>query len=85
MGREITMTNATQGTVEGDLTVRGVTKPVTLGVTFSKSPAEIAPREAITLTGKTRINRYEFAMTSYRLIVGKHVEIELTARMVPQG
>ena len=85
VGREITMTNATQGTVEGDLTVRGVTKPVTLGVTFSKSPAEIAPREAITLTGKTRINRYEFAMTSYRLIVGKHVEIELTARMVPQG
>lgn len=84
VGREMALTSATQGIVEGEITARGVTQPATLNVTFDRPPGEVAPNEAITLTGRTRINRYDFGMTSYRLIVGKHVEIELTARMVPQ-
>ncbi|MBT8431480.1 MAG: YceI family protein [Altererythrobacter sp.] len=84
VGREMTLTSATQGTVEGDLTARGVTKPVTLNITFSRPPGEIEAEDAITLTGTTRINRYDFGMRSYRLIVGKYVNIELRARMVPQ-
>lgn len=85
VGREMTLTSPTQGSVEGKLTARGVTKPVTLEVTFNTPPAEALPGEAITLTGKTQINRYDFGMNSYRLIVGKYVQIELKARMVPQG
>lgn len=84
VGREMTLTSATQGTVEGDLTARGVTKPVTLNITFSRPPGEIEAEDAITLTGTTRINRYDFGMRSYRLIVGEYVNIELRARMVPQ-
>lgn len=85
VGREMSLTSDTEGSVEGELTARGVTKPVTLSVTFDRPPGQMAPNEPVTLTGKTRINRYDFGMTSYRLIVGKHVEIELTARMVPSN
>lgn len=85
VGREMKLTSSTEGSVDGELTARGVTRPVTLDVTFDRPPAQALPGEAISLTGKTRINRYDFGMKSYRLIVGKYVEIELKARMVPQA
>lgn len=85
VGREMKLTSPTEGSVDGELTARGVTRPVTLDVTFDRPPAQALPGEAISLTGKTRINRYDFGMKSYRLIVGKYVEIELKARMVPQA
>lgn len=85
VGREMKLTSPTEGSVDGELTARGVTRPVTLDVTFDRRPAQALPGEAISLTGKTRINRYDFGMKSYRLIVGKYVEIELKARMVPQA
>ena len=84
VGREMKLADAKSGTVEGELTARGVTQPVTLEVAFDRPPTEALPGEAITLTGTTRINRFDFGMKSYRLIVGKYVNIELTARMVPQ-
>lgn len=85
VGREMRLETATTGTVEGELTARGATQPVTLAVSFDRPPADLLPGEPITLTGKTRINRRAFGMTSYSLIVGKMVDIELRARLVPQG
>ncbi len=85
VGREMTLDTATSGSVQGELTARGVTQPVTLDVRFDKPPSELAPGEAVTLSGTTRINRREFGMTSYSIIVGKWVNIELRTRLVPQG
>ncbi|XUU60590.1 YceI family protein [Erythrobacter sp. HA6-11] len=85
VGREMKLTSQTSGTVDGELTARGVTQPVTLEVSFDRAPAELAPGQALTLSGTTRINRRAFGMTSYSLIVGKWVNIELRARLVPQG
>ena len=82
-GKALTMTGPTTGTVKGDLTARGVTKPVTLAVTFSAPPARASGREAIGLTGKTTINRRDFGMTAYSLIVGKQVTITIRTRLVP--
>jgi polyisoprenoid-binding protein YceI len=65
-GKALTMTGPTTGTVKGDLTARGVTKPVTLAV-----------------TGTTTINRRDFGMTAYSLIVGKQVAITIRTRLVP--
>ena len=84
VGRQMKLKSPTEGTVQGELTARGVTRPVTLEVSFNQVPSEAAASDIITLTGTTRINRYDFGMNSYRLIVGKYVNIELTARMVPQ-
>lgn len=85
VGREMALTSPTSGTVKGELTARGVSRPVTLDVTFDRAPATALPGEAITLTGATKINRYDFGMKSYGLIVGKWVNIQLKARMVPQA
>lgn len=82
-GQRITMTSATTGTVSGNLTARGVTKPVNLAVTFSKAPASIGANEAVWLTGTTNINRKEFGMTAYSLIVGKTVKITINSKLVP--
>lgn len=85
VGREMALDTPTSGTVKGDLTARGVTRPVTLEVSFDRPPGELKPNDPVTLTGKTRINRYAFGMKSYRLIVGKWVDIQLKARMVPKA
>ncbi|NVE93425.1 YceI family protein [Altererythrobacter lutimaris] len=85
VGREMKLTSPKSGTVDGELTARGVTQPVTLEVIFDTAPADLVPGEAVTLSGTTRINRRAFGMTSYSLIVGKWVNIELRARLVPQG
>ena len=85
VGREIALSSPTSGTVRGELTARGVSRPVTLQVTFDRAPATALPGEAITLTGSTRINRYDFGMRSYGLIVGRWVNIQLKARMVPRA
>ncbi|KUO57309.1 MAG: hypothetical protein APF78_05200 [Sphingomonadales bacterium BRH_c3] len=84
IGREMALDTPVSGKVTGDLTARGVTRQVTLAVSFDRPPGELKPGDPVTLTGETRINRYAFGMTSYRLIVGKWVNIQLRARMVPQ-
>jgi polyisoprenoid-binding protein YceI len=83
VGKALTMTGPTTGTVAGELTARGVTKPVTLAVTFTAPPARATGREAIGLTGTTTINRRDFGMTAYSLIVGKKVGITIKTRLVP--
>ncbi len=83
-GDQLTMRSATSGTVRGQLQARGVSRPVVLNVTFDKAPANLAPDESVTLSGSTTINRRDFGMTAYSLIVGKKVMIDLTAKLRPR-
>lgn len=84
-GSRMVLKDGKSGTVQGQLTARGVTKPVTLKITFDSPPASAKPGAAITLTGNTTINRYDFGMKSYSLVVGKTVNITLKARLRPAG
>ena len=83
-GTRLTMRDATRGTVEGQLTARGVTRPETLSVTFDSPPTASAANKPIALTGEMVIDRRDYGMNAYRLVVGKDVTIRLQARMVPQ-
>ncbi|MBA4043979.1 MAG: polyisoprenoid-binding protein [Erythrobacter sp.] len=83
VGRSLKMTSATRGTVAGDLTARGVTKPQTLTVTFDADPlAQVS--KPVSFTGTTTIDRRQYGMKSYQLLVGNKVDITLKARMVPR-
>lgn len=82
-GDRLAMTDATTGQVTGNLTARGVTKPVTLAVHFSSPPALATGHERISLSGVTTIDRRDFGMTAYALIVGRKVQIVIDARLVP--
>jgi polyisoprenoid-binding protein YceI len=83
VGRSLTMTSPTKGRVTGDLTARGVTRRETLDVTFASDPAKTG-RAAVRFTGEMEINRRDYGMDSYQLIVGNTVKIRLNARMVPR-
>lgn len=83
VGRSLDLSSATRGQVAGDLTARGITRPQVLEVTFDSDPVA-NPGEPVSFTGKTTIDRREYGMKAYPLIVGNKVDITLKARMVPR-
>ena len=83
-GRRMVLTSATQGTVAGHLTARGVTRPATLAVRFAEPPLGTSSHP-IELIGTTTIDRRAFGMTAYSLVVGRKVGITIRARLVPSG
>jgi len=81
---EITGDNA--GKVEGDLTIRGITRPVTLSVEFFgpvKVPEDFGGETTIGFSAQTRINREDFQvmwnvpLEGGGVMVGHEVEINL--------
>lgn len=82
VGRSLRLSTPTRGTLTGDLTARGLTRPATLGVTFNADPIAQAGKP-VSFIGTTTIDRREFGMKSYQLIVGNKVDITLKARMLP--
>lgn len=82
-GRAMNMTGPVTAQVTGDLTAKGVTRPVTLAVVFAKPPVQATGKEPIQLTAQTTIDRTDFGMNAYRLIVAKNVTITINARMIP--
>ena len=83
VGRRMAMTGSRTASVAGEITARGVTRPAQLKVSFTQPPSRASGREPITLTAQTTIDRRDFGMTSYNMIVGRKVTITITARMVP--
>jgi polyisoprenoid-binding protein YceI len=71
-----------QAALTGDLTMNGVTQPVTLRMAFHKAgmPASKPPR----LTATTRIKRSTFNMTALTYLVGDEIDIEIDAPLRKQ-
>ncbi len=82
-GQRMIMTGSVTARVEGMITARGVTRPAVLAVSFADPPARASGRAPIALAATTTINRRDFGMTSYALVVGKNVTITIQARLVP--
>lgn len=83
VGRSLQLSSPTKGTVIGELTARGVTRTESLDVTFAIDPAKVQGRP-VTFTGQMEIDRRDYGMKSYQLIVGNTVDIKLRARMSPR-
>ena len=82
-GHRMTMTGATTAEIDGQITTRGITKPARLAVTFQDPPARANGRDPVQLTARTRINRKDFGMTAFSVVIGKTVTITITARLIP--
>jgi polyisoprenoid-binding protein YceI len=61
----------------GALTVRGLTRPVTLSV----EPSAVSPR-SFTVRATTRIDRTEFGLTAYRGLAGRYLDMSLEIQCV---
>ena len=70
-----------RGTLTGNLTLLGVTKPVTLDVTFNKVGPHPSPQmagvEVAGFSAKTTVKRSEFGMKTFLPGVGDDIEIWL--------
>ena len=83
VGSSLKMTSPTKGTVSGKLTARGLTRDETLTVAFDNDPTKLRGK-AVSFTGKMRIDRRQYGMKSFQLVVGNKVNVQLRARMVPR-
>jgi len=69
--------------VEGELTIRNVTKPVTLAATYTGSITDFAGDQKVGFTATTAINRKDFglawnkALEAGGVAVGENVQIEI--------
>ena len=82
-GTGFKLTSDTTAAVTGDMTARGMTRPVEMTVTFASPPAENDGHSPIDFTASTQINRREFGMNAYPVIVGNIVKILIKAQMRP--
>ena len=72
-------------TIEGLLTIKGVSKPVTLTVTaFQAMPHPMMKKPAIGATAFTVIKRSEFNAGKYAPYVGDDVRIEIALEAIAQ-
>lgn len=71
--------------IEGNLTIKGVTKPVTLTVTsFQAMPHPMLKKDAIGANAHTTIKRSEFNAGKYAPNVGDEVRIDIALEAIAQ-
>ena len=83
---KVTRAGADGAKVNGDLTMHGVTKPVTLAVTFNgagTNPLDKKYTTGFEATGKVR--RSDFGVTKYVPLIGDYVDITISAAFEKQG
>lgn len=85
VGGQMRATGPASAVIDGTLTARGISRPVTLDVQFSRPIAQAGSASEFRLTGRTRIDRTDFGMTSYRLIVGRKVDVALDITLRQAG
>jgi polyisoprenoid-binding protein YceI len=73
--------------LEGDLTVRGVTRPVTLDLEINGFGEDYQGRKVIGFSATTEINRSDFEVTGGQagMILSEKVKITLEVEAVKQG
>lgn len=78
-------------TVEGDLTVKGITRPVPLQISFEGGARDPWGGDRIGFTASAELDREDFGLTWNQaletggVLVGKTVKIEIEAEAVLQG
>ncbi|MEL6826331.1 MAG: YceI family protein [Pseudomonadota bacterium] len=80
----VEQTGEFSGTVTGDLTFLGVTKPVTLDVSYGgvANPPWFGQRDVIGFTASTTVTRSEFGNTSMAGIISDEVVVEFSGEFL---
>ncbi|KTC93045.1 MULTISPECIES: YceI family protein [Legionella] len=80
VSNKVDVLSKTKAKVEGMLTLRGVTKPVTLDVTLNKvGKSPITDKMTVGFTASTTIKRSDFGMNTLIPQVGDEVKIQIGA------
>jgi polyisoprenoid-binding protein YceI len=73
-----------KGTVTGDLTLGGVTKPVTLDVTYNGFGATMGPANRAGFSATGVVKRSEFGLTKYAPAIGDDVKLAIEVEFTKQ-
>lgn len=73
---KVKVTGKNTGTLDGDLTMHGITKPVTFDVTFNKG-GEFMGTYKVGFSAKAVVKRSDFALAEYVPMVSDEVAIEV--------
>jgi len=81
----VEVTGETTANIMGDLTMNGMTHPVTIAAEFVGAGANpMSQTETIGFEGTTTINRSQWGLNSFAPMVGDEVELTLTAAFEKQ-
>ena len=72
-------TSATTANVTGDLTIHGITKPVTLDVTLNHKGPNMMKKITAGFTAKGTINRSDFGISTYVPAVSDQIDLYIEA------
>jgi polyisoprenoid-binding protein YceI len=82
----VTKTGDNSATVTGDLTLHGVTKPVTLDVTYvNAGPNPVSKTYTAGFEAKGRIKRSDFGVKTYVPLIGDEVELKISGAFEHKG
>jgi polyisoprenoid-binding protein YceI len=81
-GTRLTFTGAKSAVVEGTLTVRGISKPLSLKAEFAQPLADMIRTGQLDLTATARFKRSSYGMKAWPVIVGDRVALSINARFV---
>ncbi len=76
--------DATEAEVTGDLTLRGVTRPVTLDVQFNQAGPSMGGVYKVGFDGETTIKRSEFGINFALPAIGDEVELHIEGEFIKQ-
>jgi polyisoprenoid-binding protein YceI len=83
--KKVTFKGDTPASVDGDLTIKGVTKPVTLAVTgFRSAPHPMAKKDAIGANAIVKIKRSEFNMSKNVPFVSDEVTLTIAVEAIKE-
>ncbi len=82
---KVTFSGDKPATIEGDLTLKGITKKVVLTVTsFQAAPHPIVKKDAIGANAHTTVKRSDFKMDKYAPAVSDEVRIDIAIEAIKQ-
>lgn len=80
---KVSFNGDTPATIEGNLTIKGITKPVTLTVTHFKNMAHpMLKKDAIGANATTQVKRTDFNAGKYAPLVGDDVTISISLEAI---
>lgn len=84
VSRTVTVTGETEGTVEGDLTLKGIARPVTLDVRFNGGARDLlrGNQYVVGFSAKGTFDRTAFGVDKFAGPVGTDVTIEIEAEFL---
>jgi polyisoprenoid-binding protein YceI len=86
--KSIEVTGEFTGKITGDLTLMGVTEPVTLDVTYNGAAPAAAlygGRDAVGFSARGRFARSDYGLTRYGAIVGDEVDVIIEVEFTRRG